>query len=370
MRGDGRIFKLGRIWYIAYYNRGREFRETTRSESEAVARKLLRKRLAEITREVFVPPSQERMPVNDLLNILVDDHRINNRKGTKVLEYQMVPLRKYFSLDQVKDLNEVRLENFKKERLAEQKAPATINKELGTLRTALRLAVKRKLISQSLLPNFEMLKVQNARQGFVEKADFDAVVEHLPEQLMDFAVFGYLTGWRKGEIASLRWSDVDIAGGTIRLRDECSKNGYGRLVALEGDLRALIERRLQRRKIPAATGEIRLADLVFHWGAGNPIKDFRFAWKAACEKAGMPGLLFHDLRRSAVRNMVRAGVPEVVAMKISGHRTRSIFDRYNITSEKDIRDAVLKTQAYIESQPAERRVVGMNPGNQPSLKKI
>jgi integrase len=134
----------------------------------------------------------------------------------------------------------------------------------------------------------------------------------------------------------------------IRLRPEHSKNGRGRTVAIEGDLRALIERRWQARRIKAKDGSVRVADLVFH-RCGRPVGDFRKAWAAACVAAGLyrvggvnddgtekriPTRLFHDLRRSGVRNMVRAGVRERVAMEI-------------------------RTMEYVHAQPSQSNVVAL-----------
>jgi len=209
----------------------------------------------------------------------------------------------------------------------------------------------------------------------VAKVD-EALVAGLPHALQDFTRFAYLTAWRRGEIATLRWSDVDRAGAVIRLRPEHSKNGRGRTVAIEGDLGAIIERRAEARVIPGKAGAPdRVAELVFHRG-GKAIRDFRGAWAAACIEAGLyrvdgtnengterrvPTRLFHDLRRSGVRNMVRAGVRERVAMEVSGHKTRAIFDRYNITSEDDLRDAMRRTTAYVNAQPTESNVTRLRP---------
>jgi integrase len=214
------------------------------------------------------------------------------------------------------------------------------------------------------VPHIPRLKVQNVRTGFFEREQFDAVVAALPAYLKDFARFGYLTGWRKGEIRSLTWRDLDREGGVIRLRAEAAKNGRGRLVPLDGDLAALMERRWQARLLTASDGSPRVVDAIFH-RAGQPIGDIKRAWASACVAAGLyhiekdargnavkvPDRLFHDLRRTAVRNMVRAGVAERVAMEISGHRTRSVFDRYNIVSEADLRAAVQKTAVYL-ARPA------------------
>ena len=204
------------------------------------------------------------------------------------------------------------------------------------------------------VPHVEKLAEAGPRQGFFERADFETVVSYLPEYLRDFSRFAYLTGWRKAETTSLTWADVDRDGGAIRLRPENSKNGRGRVVVLEGDLAALIARRWDARLLEGSDGP-RVVGLVFHRD-GEPVGDFRKAWATACERAGVAGRLFHDLRRTAVRNMIRAGVSETVAMRISGHRTRSVFDRYNVTSEEDLRTAAQRVDRYVDTLPTSRTV--------------
>ncbi len=175
------------------------------------------------------------------------------------------------------------------------------------------------------------------------------MIENLPAYLRDFTLFGFLVGWRKDEIASLEWADVD--GDCIRLRPENSKNGEGRVIVLEGELADLMERRKAARSVKTETGTA-LAALIFHRD-GSPIGDIRKAWATACKLVGCPGRLFHDLRRTSVRNMIRAGVPEKVAMTVSGHKSRNIFDRYNIVNESDLRAAMRRTQDYLKDAAIE-----------------
>jgi integrase len=164
--------------------------------------------------------------------------------------------------------------------------------------------------------------------------------------LKDFALFAYLTAWRRGEIQTLGWSDVDRDAGRITLRREHSKTAEPRTLILNGELAELIERRWAARMVPQADGNTVLCPLVFH-RAGVPVRDFRKAWAVACEAAGFNELLFHDLRRSAIRNMEKAGVSQSVAMKISGHRTTAVYRRYRIVDEADIAEALARTQAAV-----------------------
>jgi len=245
------------------------------------------------------------------------------------------------------------------QKLLADKSPATVNRSTQLLSQAYKLAISRKRLSSAPLIR-HLSETGNARQGFFNDTEFRNVLDGLPDYFRDFCLFGYLTGWRRGEIASLGWEDVD--GDIIRLRAENSKNGESRTVALDGELADLIERRRAARQVKTKSG-IMLADLVFHRD-GAAIVNCRKAWAKACRMAGVQGKLFHDLRRTAVRNMVRAGVTERIAMSISGHKTRTIFDRYNIVDERDQRGAMLRTQNYLitareqerKRQPVEIRV--------------
>jgi integrase len=370
-RGEGRVFKRSRspFWWIAYCRHGKEIRESTQipatDENRKKATNRLKAKLGQVAAEkygglAFVTPSQRRITVAELLDALMEDYKARDRCSPQFLSH-LKRIRDAFGFWRAVDLS---AESGAVDRYINQckdtgMAPSSINRGTQLLAQAYKCAIDRKQVSAT--PVIRHLPERNARQGFFEDADFTAVMEALPVYLKDFAKFGYLVGWRKGEIASLLWADVD--GDVIRLRPEHSKNGQGRSVPLldaDGNLTQvghLIERRRKARVVKTKTGE-QLAGYVFHL-SGQQVGDFRKAWATACKSAGLVGKLFHDLRRTAIRNMVRAGVPERVAMEISGHRTRSIFDRYNIVNERDKQEAMSRTQEYLGGSSGKRRKVAV-----------
>jgi integrase len=158
--------------------------------------------------------------------------------------------------------------------------------------------------------------------------------------------FAYKSGWRVSEVTGLKWNQVDLDVGVVRLETGETKNDDARTVYLDEELKLMLENVWKNRKKAE-----KLLPFVFTNSLGtDKVKRFDKAWKTACEKAGAGNKLFHDLRRTAVRNMVRAGVSETVAMKISGHRTRSVFDRYNITNDADLIEAARRQEIYLESR--------------------
>ena len=150
----------------------------------------------------------------------------------------------------------------------------------------------------------------------------------------------------------LTWNAVDRQAREVRLRT--SKNGQGRVLPLQNDLWDLIERRWAARTFQKKDGTTKLSEFVFH-RSGEQVVDFRKPWKEAFKGSNVARRLFHDLRRTAVRNMIRAGVPQSVAMSISGHKTVSMFMRYNISSDTDKIDALRKTAEHLAAQPRKRQ---------------
>lgn len=199
----------------------------------------------------------------------------------------------------------------------------------------------------------EKLPEKNVRQDFLEPDDFERVLPYLPAPLDEVARFANVTGWRLGMILRLTWEMVDRTGGEIRLPD--SKNDEPVSVPLDEELSALIARSWQARQFASPEGAS-LASHIFH-REGRPLFDrvCQKQWRRACRKAGLAdSTKLHGFRRTAARNMVRAGVPETVAMKITGHKTRSMFDRYNITSADDKLKALRAARSYAEGRKAER----------------
>ena len=373
MRGMGRIFQMpfSRFPWIAYNHRGKEYRESagaairdvekknrkklTSEEALKVAENLLKQRLKETGADAlglraFVGPQQDRLTVADLLDSLETDFRIRGLKSPHQTAGHLRIVRAEFGHYRAVDLTTEIVSRYIEGRLAEDQAPATINRRTHLLAAALRLAVRRRRLSS--MPEIPKLREENARQGFFATSDFFAALAKLGDQdVADFMEWFFWTGMRPGEIRSLTWQAFDSETWMLRLHAKDAKIGVGRVITVDGPLRTIIERRIKARQFGC--------DIIFHRD-GEMVGTFYKRWRQACVAAGVAGKIPYDLRRTAVRNMIRAGVPERVAMSISGHRTRAVFDRYNITSEKDLRDAVVKTSAYVESLRDSPSVVTIN----------
>jgi integrase len=209
-----------------------------------------------------------------------------------------------------------------------------------------------------------MLKERNVRTGFFEREQIERIVAHVPPAVRPAVKFAYVTGWRiPSEVLKLQWRHVDFEARVVRLDPNTTKNDEGRTFPFTHALERLLDAQKEEHDHLKANGVI--CPWVFNRSnrkvKGKQITTFIKAFRAACTKAGCPGRIPHDLRRTAVRNLVRAGVPERVAMQMTGHKTRSVFERYNIVSECDLVEAAKKLNTVQPVPPASNRD-GHNPG--------
>jgi len=388
----GSIYKRGNTYWIKYYRNGKSFRESSESTKKMVAKKLLDRREGDIAQGKMPGVLFERVTFDELADEFIVDYRINNKKSLDRAELSVLHLRKEFEGAKVPEITTPRIQQYildrmkwgckacgslfhfnsewycpkcGKEDLEKGAKNATINRELSALRRILNIGAKQTPPKVNRVPYIPMLKENNVRKGFFEHSEFIALRDALPEYLKAFVTFGYKVGWRDQEIASLQWSNVDLQNGIVTLKVGETKNNEARTVYLDDELKDLFQQQWETRKRKG-----KLIPYVFpNESLSGMIVNFRRAWNTACRKADLgygynlsvkyaqewkdklsQGPIFHDFRRTAVRNMVRSGIPERVAMMISGHKTRSVFDRYNIVNDKDLKLAAQKQAEYLDSQ--------------------
>ncbi len=354
------------VWWVRFRQHGKTVRQSTETEDERKARTFLREKEGKVALGITVSPHGDRLTLDDAAVMIRDDYQTNGRRSAGDLEARIAHLQKHLGgATRLGRLTTAAVERYKKARLDEKAAPATINRDLASLRRMATLACDQ----HGLVVPFRvrMFPERNARKGFFEPDAFEAVCEHLRPELAALARAAYITGWRRGELRSRQWAHVDFQAGWLRLEVEETKNRDGRQFPLVPELRALLE--AQRARVDAIQKETkRIIPWIFVRDDGAPVRSFKKAWRAACIKAGffrveesaerkagfrfnealgawtrkVPTRIFHDFRRTAVRNLERAGVPRSAAMKLTGHKTEAVYRRYAIVAESDLREAGAK----------------------------
>jgi integrase len=350
---DGTLREIP-TWQVQFSVNGLQYRESTRTDSYNEAQRYLKRRISEITTGKFHGTKMDRTMMSELLKDVIADYELKDRHSIDkmarpLIENRLVP---YFGKVRATNVKVPTITAYMRQRKGEKAAVASVNRELALLRRAFKLGAGNGKIGAAHVPDFRGLfqKEKNARQGFWEHNEYEAFRDALPVDERAMLIFGYWTGCRYGEIAALEWSQVDLKGRAVRLRDDQTKSGESRIIPLGGPGGDLYEMLADQQKRHAAL----CPDspwVFFRQGSVNPnrksarrghqLMDIRKAWDRAAKETGITRL-FHDLRRTGVRNLVRAGVPEKVAMLISGHKTRSVFERYDIVDERDLHDAAEK----------------------------
>jgi len=352
MRVEEGIYWRGNSLWIHYSFRGQTFRESAHTDNVVVARKLRKQRLKQVERPGFIGPKEEKWTLADMKEkIRLDYERKQNRSFDDVENaFKHLEAEDAFKFHRVVDITSEKIAEYGDKRLKAGAARASVNYELATLRRGFKLMSEAGMIST--VPVIKLYAVDNARQGFIDVADFNALLEKILENrrirpdVRDIIEFLYHAGWRSIEAEAFEWSWIDR--NMIRVPKEIAKNKKDRAFPIIGTLIDILERRQKLRRLDCP--------YVFHRN-GKPIRSFRKAFKAAAKEVGYDGLLPHDMRRSAIRNFRKAGLSESDGMKLSGHRTRSVYDRYNIFDDRDLAESMNRVQEHLKKEAENRKVV-------------
>jgi len=342
----GCVYRRGNTLWIKYYRNGKPYSESSQSDKMEVAKRLLKKREGEIAQGKLPGVLFDKVKFDELAEDFLADYKINQRKSLERTEISVEHLKKEFEGFSMPHITTTRIRQYIEKRVAENASNATVNRELSALKRMLNLGAQQTPPKVDRVPHIPMLKENNVRTGFFEHGDFLALRENLPEHLRSFVTFAYKTGWRRSEITGLTWNQVDLKNGIVMLNPGETKNDDGRTVYLDTELQAILEHEWRARPKRNSI----LPYVFMNEKETDQIKRFDKTWRTACKNAKIGDRLFHDLRRTAVRNMIRSGVPERVAMMVSGHKTRSVFERYNIVSADDLKLAAQRQEAYLNAQ--------------------
>lgn len=332
-----RTYKRVDTWWIEFRHKGIQVRESAHTDKKAEADTYLKRRFAEVQLQMSAP-RRDKLTFESLCELIREDYVMNQRRSVTLLGFSIQALARTFAGWFAAEITTDAVEHYKGDRLHEGKARGTVNRELMALSKMFRLAHERELIFRR--PIIKLLRLgDNSRKGFVNAAQFYAIHAHLPEWFKDPAEWMFLIGWRSGATKALERRDYDVATRTLRMRSETAKNEK----AIEIILPPSRYREVIEHAMASARPDCRY---LFHRD-GEQIGDWRRYWRKACDAAGLHGILVHDLRRSAVKNMRKARVPDPIAMKLAGFKTFSVYIRYGIVDDEELTDGLAQNDAFL-----------------------
>ncbi len=335
-------------WYIEFVAGNRTIREATEFTNRTDAAEFLKKRMSDALGGKIV--LSRKVEFDDLRDLIITDYTNNGRKSLGDLKTTRLPrLDAVFEGTKAIDITTTSVERYKTLRLKEKAAPATVNRELASLKRMFRLAIRQGIVAT--MPYIAMLAEHNVRKGFFELDQFQAILKNLPAEFQPLFELAYITGWRiRSELLTRQWRHVDFSGkGWLRIdAGEAKDATAGREFQFTTWMRDALER--QRKfisKVEKRTGAV--IPWVFCRPDGVRIHTFCEPWGKACKATGIDRIP-HDFRRTAVRNLERAGVPRTTAMAMIGHKTESIYRRYSIVDQAMLEMGTSKLEALQQTQ--------------------
>jgi len=296
---------------------------------------------------------EQALRLSGLLALVTADYQREGYSSAARLPVKLAHVHRLMGDPRVEDVDTAAIRGYQNRRLTEGAARGTV--ELETCAIGRGFSIARENGALRYVPKIPHLHLDNARQGFYLRADFEAIVAHLAPHWRIFAWACYHTGWRPTELLTRQWRHLDLERGWMRLEPTEAKNRHGRECPLVPELLALL-----RERRDMCTTLARRENRVIPWVFYNPgrpgarLHVYSVAWKAARDAAGMPGRLLYDFRRTAVRNLEQAAVPRSAAMAMVGHRTQAMYSRYAIADRGLLESAGVKLTMFHQGAIGER----------------
>jgi len=333
----GYYWRGNNIWISYQDARGRQERESTGTDNLEDAKKIRAKRIVEVSEGQTPGKYFKKVSYDELADDLETEYRYKNRRS----DVRRWNLDKFFSGMKATDITTPVIQKFIQERLEQNAAHSTINRDLAALRRMLRLGYQqtpKKIKEIPYIPFFD--ESENVREFFYTHEEYLQIQKVAQEKypyLVGPIQFAYTIGWRRKAITSMTWDWLNMKEKSIYLPAGHAKNKRPLWVKLPESIFEMFSESFKNRQLGCP--------YVFHRD-GQQIKNFRYAWAKILDACKFTGYRFHDFRRCAIRNLIRAGVDEETAMMISGHKTREVFRRYDIKDEADLEEAARKIEAY------------------------
>jgi len=326
----------GRVWWIEYYDHDKRLRRERIGPNKAAAEQRYREVMSARTEGRYIKKSPDaRTLFKDLAAWYLDLPEVKAKRSYAKDQMHCVRLKAHFGDKLLKDITPAMVEAYKHQRLSENShrgkptRPATVNREITTFKTILNKAVKNGKAERNPAQGVKQLKENNERDRILSPEEYTRLLAHCPPHLSSIVRLAYHSGMRRGEILTLTWGQVDLKEGFLRLRAEDTKTNEGRLVPLNRELIEMFK--AMPRGLPMTP--------VFTY-KGHSIAEMKRSFTTACQRAGVAGFTFHDLRHTAINNWRLAGHDYFRIMAATGHKTMNVFKRYNTVSREELKALV------------------------------